>query len=93
MKTRPDSAIEHAKSFIRHPYAWPGGYPRILIMSDGECICPDCARQNFRALVQSSNWNSRDGWRPAGVDINWEDDALRCAHCGAQIESAYGGQS
>lgn len=40
--------VEQVKDFIRQPYAWPGGYPKILLMSDGGTICPACARGNLR---------------------------------------------
>ena len=30
---------------IRTPYAWPGGYKTIIILSDGEAICHECAKK------------------------------------------------
>ena len=32
----------------------------------------------------------RDQWRAMGVQINWEDTELTCAHTGERIQSAYG---
>ena len=36
MKTKPDSMVEKVKTFIRQPYAWPGGYPLYAIANDEE---------------------------------------------------------
>lgn len=84
MKTR-------LQAFIRsHGYAWPGGYPCILIMSDGECLCADCARANYRLIRQADKSQSRDGWCPDDLAIHWEGPAEQCAHCGTDIPSAYG---
>ena len=83
--------VESVKDYIREPYAWPGGYPKALFMTDGECLCVKCAKDNFRLIVDSTKSNARDdGWCAMGVDINWEDENLYCANCNAHIESAYG---
>ena len=78
------------KDFIREPYAWPGGYPKILFMSDGECICPTCARENFHQIVNSTKHYLRDGWQATGVMIHWEGEPVLCANCGEETDSAYG---
>lgn len=85
-----NTTVEQVKSFIRQPYAWPGGYPLILVMNDGECLCADCARSSFRAIVNSTKHRVRDGWDAAGVEVFWEGPVMYCAHCNASIESAYG---
>jgi len=82
--------ISRYRAAIRHPYAWPGGYPRYFICSDGEALCFDCAKQNRRLILESLRDKSDDGWRVIAVDINWEDETLNCAHCYESIESAYG---
>lgn len=58
-------------------YAWPGGYPIIYILADGEILCPACA-------------NDANGWRIMGADIHYEGPPELCCHCNAEIESAYG---
>lgn len=78
------------KSLIREPYAWPGGYPKFLIMTDGACLCHKCAKSEFRLICESALTDSRDGWNPYGEDINWETDSLYCDNCDGCIESAYG---
>ena len=70
-------------------FAWPGGYPLYFVCGDGESsLCFTCARDEFAAIV--SDWQTfGSSWRVAGVDINYDDSDLYCAHCSARIESAY----
>ena len=81
--------MRQTKSFIRQPYAWPGGYPLTLVMTDGACLCHDCAKDNFHNICHSTIHGISDGWHAAGADVNWENDELLCDHCGEKIESAY----
>lgn len=80
------------KYFIRSDgYAWPGGYPLVLVMIDGEVIDAKCARENYRLIRNNMRANDRgDSWSPAFVDVHWEGEPLQCAHCNKDIESAYG---
>lgn len=78
------------KNLIREPYAWPGGYPKYAIMSDGAALCKSCAKDNAKLIIRDTRDNSNSGWCFAGVDINWEDTDLYCDHCSNKIESAYG---
>ena len=83
------NSIELRKA-IRAKYAWPGGYPMALLMDDGAAVCMDCARKEYKQIAHSNRHNIRDGWKPEAAFINWEDQDCYCAHCNAQIESAYG---
>lgn len=75
------------QQFIRSGgYAWPGGYQMALLMSDGECIDAQSARENYRLIRRSTE---RD-WQPAAVFIHWEGEPIICAHSGREIPSAYG---
>jgi hypothetical protein len=74
---------------IRTKYAWPGGYPMYVIMGDGAELCMDCARSEYRQIARANKYGLRDGWKPEGVDINYEHE-IYCAHCNKQIETAYG---
>lgn len=69
-------------------YAWPGGYPLYGITADGEALCADCGQL---PEVRAANPNDPldDQWRLIAVGVNWEDDDLRCSHCGERIWSAY----
>jgi hypothetical protein len=71
-------------------YAWPGGYPLYFVMSDGAALSFEAARENRRAILEAIHNKDGSGWRVVAVDVNWEDDELRCEHTGERIESAYG---
>lgn len=86
----PAELLRGVREFARMPYAFPGGYPKVLVMDDGECLCAKCARSNYRLISTDTRSGSRAGWRAAGVDIHWEGAPIICAHCAAEIESAYG---
>ena len=90
MKTKPDSGIEKLKNFIRQPYAWPGGYPMFAIFGDGEACCKKCAKTEFKTILSDTMQGYGSSFQIVDVDVNWEDENLFCAHCGEQIESAYG---
>ena len=72
------------------PYTSLGCYPVYFVCSDGEAISFEAAKENARRICEAIRDRSNDGWRVIGVDINYEDTALFCAHNGKQIESAYG---
>lgn len=84
-----NAILESVKSVARNPYAWPGGYPRMVVMSDGDCLCPKCARAEFKLIARATLDNDRSGWTAAGTDINWEDPDVYCANCNERIEPAY----
>jgi hypothetical protein len=76
------------QEFIRsNGFAWPGGYPLVLAMEDGEVIDAQSARENYRLIRRETG---RD-WTPVNVFIHWEGEPLYCAHSGREIPSAYGG--
>ena len=83
---RNPTPIEAAKLVAREKYAWPGGYPLILVMDDGAALCPDCVRSEFRRIAYSTRNGLRDGWRAAGYQIEeCPDEDERCAHCAKVI--------
>ena len=76
-------------------WAWPGGYPKYFLMSDGEPLSFRAAKEEFGLIVGAiidarTNPNESSGWRVVAVDINWEDSDMLCAHTGDKIQSAYG---
>lgn len=89
------------ESAIKSRWVWPGGYPTYYRMADGGVLCFACAYEE-RPLIKAviATWNRLGSesfepledrqWRPVAREINWEDSALSCDHCGAHIESAYG---
>lgn len=57
-----------------------------LLMTDGECIDAQAARENYRQIRRAQC----DDWKPVDAFIHWEGEPLTCAHSGRTIESAYG---
>jgi len=90
MRTETIQLLRDVREFARRPYAWLGGYPKILIMNDGECLCAKCARTEYRLISDATRHQLRDGWQAAALMIHWEGAPIICAHCNAEIESAYG---
>lgn len=67
-----------------------GGYPLYFIAADGEALSFGAVRDNFLEVCRAAKFGDpRDGWRVVGIEINYEDGELRCAHTGEPIEAAY----
>ena len=90
MKTDGIGIIEEIKTFIREPYAWPGGYPKLLLMDDGECLCNKCAHENLKEIFTDTKSHQNSGWNAQASFIHYEGDPINCAHCNVATESAYG---
>lgn len=88
--TQQGQIIIDIKQAIREPYAWPGGYPLYVDMYDGGCLCVACGKEELYRIATATAQKFSDGWRAAGVCINWEDTTLICDHCAVAIDSAYG---
>jgi hypothetical protein len=74
---------------LKEPYAWPGGYPRYFITSDGEAMSYDYAEENEDIICEAIDERDAGGWRVVACDINFEDAALYCCGNGKRIASAY----
>jgi hypothetical protein len=75
---------------LKEPYAWPGGYPRYFVCSDGAAIAFKTAheqRWQIRLAIRTND--NYSGWQVVACAINWEDPDLYCDHTGERIESAY----
>ena len=73
------------------PYAWPGGYPLFFVTEDGEAMSFAAVRAERRLVLEAvAGRDNGGGWRVIGLEVNWEDELLTCAHTGKAIESAYG---
>lgn len=84
--TTQSTSLRLATEPAAHPYAWPGGYPRFAITTDGAALCPSCC-QSERISIGTTSGN--DGWCVTALGVNWEDPDLLCDHCSTLIESAY----
>lgn len=83
---------EEIKSFVRSGgYAWPGGYPMFALCADGEVLCAEAVRENYRLVLDATRNPGRStDWEIVAIGIHWEGEPLTCAHLGKEIPSAYG---
>jgi hypothetical protein len=88
MKTR--DRINSVKNIIREPYAWPGGYTKLRGMADGETLCAECVKENYRLILRSTRDNDRSGWAAYAANVHWEGSPLYCANCNKDLPSEYG---
>ena len=85
------ATLRKVKEAIRNGYAWPGGYPLYIVMADGEALSIAAAKAEFKLVAHATLFSCfRASWKAAGVEVNWEDTELYCAHTNEKIESAYG---
>lgn len=71
------------KEIIRNPYAWPGGYAKAAITTDGAMLCHSCVKDNYREIIHSTTiWQINDGWQVSGIMLAMEADSVPCDHCG-----------
>lgn len=75
------------KSLIREPYAWPGGYERFAITTDGAILCPYCLKKEFHTVMHSTKYQYRDGWEVAGCGYigDYDDEMITCDHCNRNL--------
>jgi hypothetical protein len=91
MNTRIRTSINAVKDMIRAPYAWPGGYSKVLVMSDGESMCAQCVKENYKLILRATRDNdSRSGWAALYEAVHWEGAPLQCANCNQDMPSEYG---
>jgi hypothetical protein len=89
------ASVADLKATIRAgAYAWPGGYPMAIFLSDGGLLSFKTAREEFKYLVDAlrdyrTDKHESSGWRPIGCDILWEGTEYD-SHTGEQLETAYG---
>ncbi|NBW99714.1 hypothetical protein EBR03_09095 [bacterium] len=87
--------INALKNVIRQPYAWPGGYEKIIAMSDGELVCKRCVKENYREIIFATKTEEKfSQWAVDSVILDcelepreWIEENLKeysldmCAHC------------
>lgn len=84
------TGLEYRETLRAGPYAWPGGYPLILVCDDGAALCFDCGRSEGPQILRAIRQNERNGWQVIGCQVHWEGPDEECAHCSRAIPSAYG---
>lgn len=90
MKNKKFTSEDFIEALKNGEFAWPGGYQMYFIVDDGEALSFEAAQENKDLIIDAINDNDSNGWRVVGVDVNWEDDDLYCAHTNKKIPSAYG---
>jgi hypothetical protein len=82
--------ISDFRASIRNgAYTSTGCYPLYFVTSDGEALSFEAAKSERRQILEAIRDRSNCGWRVIGVEVNWENADLYCAHTGKRIESAY----
>ncbi len=70
------------KNLIREPFAWPGGYEKFAITSDGEYLCHQCVKKEFKTILHSTLFSYSDGWQVAALEAECNTDSETiCSHC------------
>ena len=87
--TAQGELIKGVKQVARDHWAWPGGYPLMTIMQDGECLCAACTQDHLSLIVSAIVQKHDPQWEAIGMDVNWEDEHILCAHCNEPIACAY----
>jgi hypothetical protein len=73
-------ATRQVKEAIREPFAWPGGYLKTVICSDGGCLCPPCAHKEWYQICHDTIKGWATGWEVVGSGIIWEGKT-NCDEC------------
>jgi hypothetical protein len=80
---------------VKNPYAWPGGYERVMILNDGACLCSTCCRKAASCIMDDIRDGYDTGWLPACLSYEATTPATvrfalgetgdeyitQCAHC------------
>lgn len=84
-------SLTQVKAALRSgPFTDLGGYPLYFIAADGEALSFEAVRERFREVCADMLDMSRiNQWKIVGLEINYEDADLTCAHTGKAIPSAY----
>jgi hypothetical protein len=78
--------VNALKDVIRQPYAWPGGYEKVLVTDDGGLLCHKCAKAEYSNILHSTRGDYRDGWQITGAFCMADfDGSTECSHCNGII--------
>lgn len=95
MNTHQRKLWAMVQSIIQQPYAWPGGYERLLVTEDGALLCSQCVRKEARRIFSDVHDKYCTGWLPAGTAYEAvsaecarevsEDLVSYCDHCNREF--------
>jgi hypothetical protein len=77
--------LAQVKHAIREKYAWPTGYPLSIVLEDAECLCPACAKQEYRQIAWATIVQDKGGWAAIGAQVEHGESECVCCHCGEVI--------
>lgn len=80
---------KQVKEYIRS-MGQNSGYPLLLVMRDGGCLCHHCAKREFKLIIADTRDGWSTDWTAAGVESFFEGADVQCSHCNAVLTSAYG---
>jgi hypothetical protein len=64
-------------SILKEPYAWPGGYERLLVTADGVLLCSKCVKSESHRILVDIQDGYNTGWLPVGA--TYEAVSAECA--------------
>lgn len=77
---------------VKQPYAWPGGYLRLMLTEDGSLLCAKCCQKEARRIMSDIRDGYNTGWLPAGLtyeavspDCCPPDRVTYCDNCNTEI--------
>jgi hypothetical protein len=75
--------LEAMRLIARNKFAWPGGYEIFAITADGETVCHECIRKEYRSIYRATRDKGTDAqWEVAGHALDCETESQTfCAHC------------
>ena len=82
MKSKANSeALRALRAFCR--YETHCGYCWAAVTSDGDLLCEQCVRANYREVFRATRDHARTGWAVEGLTHSGEADEVieQCAHC------------
>lgn len=85
--TTQSSSLRIANDVARTPFAFPGGYRRHALTSDGGTLCASCCYTEREAIATTF---LGDGWTVVAPFVHWEGAPITCDHCGTAYPSEYG---
>lgn len=83
-------ALPHNEDGILPARAWPGGYPILYLMADGESLCSGCANGKNGSETLNPECDEDPQWTILEAYVHWEGPPAFCSNCNAEVESAYG---
>ena len=80
-----DNPVHCARYVARHPHSMVGGYENILITEDGDYLCSDCVRKNYKEIISDTKYDYGTQWAALSTISESELENQRCSHCYKQI--------